>query len=697
MRVTHTALPADYGERVYAGALGKAIGVYLGRPFEGWSHERIMRELGPIDYYVHEKVGAPLLVTDDDIGGTFTFIRALPDYDNTPDLTPVQIGQTWLNYIVEGRTILWWGGLGNSTEHTAFLRLKAGIPAPRSGSMELNSQVVAEQIGAQIFIDGWAMVAPGRPELAADLAARAGRVSHDGESVYAAQALAAMEAAAFTESDIDTLLDIGQSFIPSDSLIARMVADIRDWHRKEPDWRKARDLLDESYGYHLYGGGCHVIPNHGLIVLALLYGQGEWDTSMMIVNTCGWDTDCNSGNLGCLLGIRNGLAGFGATHDWRGPVADRIYVSTADGGRAITDVAAESVQIANIGRALAGVPAIQPKNGARFHFELSGSLQGFQVTEGTLENVNGHSASGQRSLAVHWDSGNSSIQATTPTFIPPAAIHMPGYQLMASPTLYAGQRVRARVEAASDNTEPVSCGLLITHYNGHDELTSVPGPTTMLQPGDAADLTWTVPATGGQPVASVGIAVSGTTHAGTVYLDHLTWDGEPDLAFERPSEGGTMWRRAWVDGLDDFNGRYPEPYRLIQNSGRGLLIQGTREWRDYQVTATLRPHLADRTGIAARVQGLQRYYALLLGSDGIARLVKLLDGERELAQAPVPWTLDRAYKLSLTVTGNRIVAAVDGSTIAIVEDADRPLRTGAIALTVENGRTDCDAVRIRPS
>jgi hypothetical protein len=25
-------------------------------------------------------------------------------------LTPAQIGQTWLNYIIERRTILWWGG-----------------------------------------------------------------------------------------------------------------------------------------------------------------------------------------------------------------------------------------------------------------------------------------------------------------------------------------------------------------------------------------------------------------------------------------------------------------------------------------------------------------------------------------------------------------------------------------------------------
>ncbi|MFN2232761.1 MAG: ADP-ribosylglycohydrolase family protein, partial [Anaerolineales bacterium] len=172
------SLPQDYAERVYSGVLGKIIGVYLGRPFEGWTYERIMEHLGEIDYYVNDKVAAfnekiwgtkytlPIVVTDDDITGTFTFLRALPDYGNSLDLTPAQIGQTWLNYLIEEKTILWWGGFGNSTEHTAYLRLKNGYQAPESGSVELNGKIIAEQIGAQIFIDGWAMVAPGDPELA---------------------------------------------------------------------------------------------------------------------------------------------------------------------------------------------------------------------------------------------------------------------------------------------------------------------------------------------------------------------------------------------------------------------------------------------------------------------------------------------------------------------------------------------------
>src|SRR5919199_1705312 len=266
-------IPQDYAERVYAGVLGKIIGVYLGRPFEGWTYERIMAELGEIHYYVHERRNVPLIVTDDDISGTFTFLRALPDYGNRRDLTPAQIGQTWLNYIIEDKTILWWGGLGNSTEHTAFIRLKRGVPAPRSGSIALNGQVVAEQIGAQIFVDGWAMVAPGDPEFAADLACRAASVSHDGEAIYGAQVIAAMESQPYVERDLGKLLDTATRFIPRDSVICRLIADLREWRAADNDWRTTRACIDERYGYHIYGGNCHIVPNHALIILGLLYGE----------------------------------------------------------------------------------------------------------------------------------------------------------------------------------------------------------------------------------------------------------------------------------------------------------------------------------------------------------------------------------------------------------------------------------------
>ena len=457
------SLPSDYAERVYAGVLGKIIGVYLGRPVESRPYEWITTEIGLIDRYMPEIKGGLLVVTDDDISGTFTFLRALADHGYNRDISPAQIGQSWLNYIVEGRTILWWGGLGNSTEHTAYLRLKDGIPAPQSGSSALNGTMLAEQIGAQIFVDGWAMIAPGDPALAVDLARRAGSVSHDGEAIYGAQVIAAMEAQAFVESDLNRLLDCAVSFIPRDSTIARLILDVREWHASGVDWRQARDLIAANYGYDKYRGNCHMVPNHALIINALLHGDDDFRRSLTIVNTCGWDTDCNSGNVGCLLGIKNGLATIDASpYDFRGPVADRLYLATADGGRAITDAVTETVHVVNTGRALAGEPPWAPKGGARFHFELPGSVQGFQADNqmDTLENVAGNSTDGERSLALRVSptADNSSARIATPTFIPPEAIALltKGYALLASPTLFPGQTVRASLAAGNENPTPVA-------------------------------------------------------------------------------------------------------------------------------------------------------------------------------------------------------------------------------------------------
>jgi len=702
-----TILPADYVERVYAGVLGKIIGVYLGRPFEGWTYERIMAELGEVDYYVHERLGVPLIVADDDISGTFTFVRALPDYGHRRDLTPAQIGQTWLNYIIENRTILWWGGLGNSTEHTAYLRLKRGVPAPHSGSMALNSTVVAEQVGAQIFVDGWAMVAPGDPELAADFARRAGSVSHDGEALYGAQVFAAMEAQAFVEGDLGRLLDTAVHFIPVDSVIYRLIHDVREWRAADNDWRATRERIADRYGYDRYGGNCHIVPNHALIMLGLLYGEDDFQRSLMITNTAGWDTDCNSGNVGCLLGIKNGLAGIEAGPDWRGPVADQLYLPTADGGRAITDALTEAYHIVNIGRAVVGEAPLMPKDGARFHFEAPGAVQGFHPDGGhdaldavALENVDGHSTRGDRSLAVryrHLAPGRVARVATA-TFDPPDATAERGYALVASPTLYAGQTVRARVEADQDNMTPVRGRLYLRVYGADDKLVLLPGPESLLTPGMAHTFEWRIPSTDGQPIAAVGLECSAGRRAdGAVYLDYLTWDGAPDVVLGRPREGGTMWRRAWVDGVDQYDRWWDEPYRLVQNEGTGLLIQGAREWMDYSVSAVLTPHLAAQAGIGMRVQGMRRYYALLLGADGMARLVKALDGDAVLAETAFEWTLGHSYALRLQAVGTRLQAWIDGRALFDVQDTERPLTSGGIALICREGRVASEAVMVRPA
>ncbi len=446
-----------------------------------------------------------------------------------------------------------------------------------------------------------------------------------------------------------------------------------------------------------------MVPNHGLIIMSLLHGGGDFDRSLMMVNTAGWDTDCNSGNVGCILGIRNGLDTFNGG-DWRGPVADRLYLSTADGGSAISDAVQETYKIVNTGRILAGLATLQPKQGARFNFSLPGSQQGFQPTaigRATLylDNVGRPEESGARSLALRFDHVGATdyVVAGTPTFVPPDALTMPGYALVASPTLYPGQTVRARLSADAKNSGSVNAGLYLKYYGEGDQAVTLEGSPDSLVAGSTVELTWRIPDLGGCPIFEIGIVLrAAQTSSGCVYLDYLTWEGSPDITLSRPLEDSTVWQRAWVDATDQHNNHSPEAYRLVQNRGRGLMIQGTHDWDDYTVSAALTPHMADAIGIAARVQGLQRYYALLICNDSTVQLVKVLDGETVLAASHVNWELGHLYALKLTAHKNQVRAYLDNQLLFDFTDLERPLLNGAIALVCDEGRVGCDVVEVHP-
>jgi ADP-ribosylglycohydrolase len=693
-------LPPDYLDRAYAAVLGKLIGVYLGRPFENWTYQRIVRELGPIEYYVHDRLDCPLIVTDDDIAGTFTFIRALEDHGARADLSSREIGETWLNYIVEQRSILWWGGNGNSTEHTAWLNLKRGIAAPMSGSIAANGRAVAEQIGAQIFIDGWAIVAPGDPKLAARLAEQAARVSHDGAAVDAARLWVAMEAEAFVSADINHLLEVGLAQISSESQIARLIADVRQWRSQYPDWRDARSQIENNYGYDKYPGNCHVVPNHAIMIMAVLYAPDDFARAQTIVCTSGWDTDCNAGNVGCLIGAMLGLAGIDCGRDWRGPVADRMLISSADGGGAINDAVRVTWRLVDLGRRLAGVaPMAPPKQGAQFHFSLPGSVQGFRV-EGTGAGglrVSNEPFEAAWALCIRYESlGAEPAAVLTPTFTAPDVVRMRTYELMATPMLYSGQMVRARVFAEASNPGAVEVALRALVYDRNDALSAVDGDAAALAPGAETVLSWRIPDTGGQPIQSIGIALRSQAAgaSGAVRLDYLRWDGAPDLRLRRPDETSDFWRRSWVNGVSFFSKNFPQAFRISQDREEGLLVHGTRQWTDYHVAATVTVNLAEYAGIGVRVQGLRRYYTALLVRPNVFRIVKAFDGVREtLAETSFVWDFETPYPIVVEVVGQQLRASIGEVTLAATDDA---LTNGGVALVISGGALSCDAIRITP-
>jgi hypothetical protein len=440
------------------------------------------------------------------------------------------------------------------------------------------------------------------------------------------------------------------------------------------------------------------VSNDALILLGLLDGQGNFDESVSVTSTCGWDVDCNAGNLGCLLGIRGGLAAFEGGYDWRGPLADRLFLSTADGGRAISDALSEALVVANAGRALAGLPPLAPKDGARFHFSLPGSVQGFQAEGACLANPRGEG------LEIILEPSNAlePARAATATFILPGDLgEMGGYPLLASPTLYPGQAVRARLKADPANPTRVQAGLFLRYYSATDQAATLSGPQVRLAPGEEADLAWTVPDPDGGPVFEIGIQAAPTEKGAAacrLTLDRLGWSGSPMVEFRRPqrSEGGyaELWRRAWVNAVDHWENRFNHAFRIIQDRGRGMLITGARDWQDYRVSAQITSAMFASGGIAARVQGLERYYALELVRGGSVRLLKALDGERILGETEFDWRIWQPYDLALEVRGAQLRGWVDGNLVFDLVDDQRPLLGGGIALTVTEGHLASHAVRV---
>ncbi len=189
-------LPPDYDERVYAGWLGKCIGVRFGAPLENWTYEDIRDNLGEVTAYLREDAGK-IFKPDDDTSVPMILIRALEGLKPGEPLTPQHVADALLNGIGDGHGSFWWGGYGVSTEHTAYMNLAAGIPAPQSGSIAQNGAALAEQIGGQIFSDIWGLVAPNDPARAAGMAAVASSVTHDGEGINGGRFIAALVSAAF--------------------------------------------------------------------------------------------------------------------------------------------------------------------------------------------------------------------------------------------------------------------------------------------------------------------------------------------------------------------------------------------------------------------------------------------------------------------------------------------------------------------
>jgi ADP-ribosylglycohydrolase len=692
-----TTYPVErHSERVYAGVLGKIIGVYLGRPVEGWPYQDITDRFGEVGRYVNDDLGIPLIVADDDISGTLAFARVVLDNPGRP-VEPADVGDTWLNYVIEDRTILWWGGMGRSTEHTAYLNLRRGIPAPRSGSIAVNGRTLAEQIGAQIFSDAFGLMCPGDPDRAVALTRSAASVSHDGDALESAGLLAAMRALAFDEPDLDRLLDAGTAYVRSPA-VRSLLDDVRANCSPDRDWRDIRDWVDRHYGYARYPGPCHALSNLAMSLGALLGAADSFHASVMIASSVGFDTDSNAGTVGCLNGVRLGLDALGeGGPDLRTPVADRLLVVTADGGECVSDATREADRILASAAALAGGELPPPR--PRFTFAYRGSVQGFTACPyHPGADVHGTGNGLRVRLGGSPDAVTGHI--STPTFLDPADTSG-NFSTLASPTLYPGQTLTARLSATRDGTS-VRPYVLYAGAGGGQART-VLGEAHPLGPAPRT-VSWQVPPADGVVPFRVGFAFTADAGTGTgtgteAFLHELDWRGAPEHFEQSGVLLSSIWDTRppalapWVSSAKNFEADFAVTYSVSHPEALGVVTTGTREWTDYAVASRLTLSLHETAGLVVRSRGHRRFYAGVFTGGDRLRLLHQRDGERHiLAEIPFRYERDRPYAVELRCRGRHLDLSVDGRTRLVGTAADT--LGGGTGFLVERGAVAADGVRI---
>ncbi len=664
-------LPPDYENRVYAGWLGKCIGVRFGAPLEGWTYQEIRDTLGEVTEYLPLPPGK-LFKPDDDTALPMLLIHALSDFG--PDVTAEKMGETWLNYLPDQHSTLWWGGYGISTEHTAYLNLAAGVTAPISGSISMNGAALAEQIGGQIFSDIWGLVAPDNPPLAADYAARAASVSHDGNGIYGGMFIAGLVSHAFRERDPQRLVERGLALIPAENEYARVVTAVLQFYRQHPnDWHAAYHFIHENFGYDRYPGEVHIIPNAGILVMALLYGEGDFSRTIQIANMGGWDTDCNVGNVAAIMGVAVGLEGIDCK--WREPMNDLLITAGLIGSRNLWTIPACADLFCRLGREIS---AEKPESQPRLHFHYPGSTQGFQ-TRGekgrimAIEEKNGRLRATVRKL-----NKKGEVQLFTKTTVRPDELSANYYGASFSPQIYPGQVLRARLFLPEDAPEQLRAGLYVHDGSSDQNYQATAQP---LIPGTSHDLLFEIPAVHNAMLSEAGLVLRnlGAPWTGNVFLEWLDWGGVPeysnDFGLERPEYGAisqwTYLRGYWrlADGAYHGSG-----------SGISESYTGDVNWQDYRLTVRLRPLLGDDHLILARVQGARRSYAAGLGTGDQFILYKNDGGYKPIAAVPFPWQHGQSYTVKIQVSGNVITTWLDDRTQIRWEDKAGPYLNGQIGL-----------------
>ncbi len=289
-----------FQKQTYYGWLAQIVAGAIGTAVEGYTTKNIREAFGEVNDYVRQPN-----TYNDDITYEIAFLKALERKGK--DLDSCDIAEEWVALIP----------MGWSAEEWALKNIHLGIYPPQSGFLH---NPYREWIGAQMRGAVCGMVAPNNPILSAKLAFLDGVVSHYNNGVLGEIFNAVLTSLAYGCQDIEKILyDTIYKYTPNKSEYFTVVDYAYKVCKQSKSWEEAWDIMIDKYKKYNW---IHAYPNAAAEVVALLYGEGDFDKTMHIVSMIGYDVDCNAAQIATALGIihlENTLK-----DKWTAPIGDEL-------------------------------------------------------------------------------------------------------------------------------------------------------------------------------------------------------------------------------------------------------------------------------------------------------------------------------------------------------------------------------------
>ncbi len=247
---------------------------------------------------------------DDDTDIEYSYLNEMAVVAKHVKLTPEEIAHMWNTNI---ESFVWF------SDSAADLLMLDGARSPSTSLSAANQH--RNIIDAQLVTEFFGALAPGRPDIALDIAQLPVRAVAGGFATHAAQfnvvaySLASVVPEKLTpEQQIKWIITEARKYLPSESRASEIV----DWVTREYNahpgdkWETLRDKIYQRYQVNSVSNGFNYIIkyeaaiNFAAQIAELLYGKGDLTRTVQIGTLFGWDSDNPTASNAGLIGLMRG-------------------------------------------------------------------------------------------------------------------------------------------------------------------------------------------------------------------------------------------------------------------------------------------------------------------------------------------------------------------------------------------------------